>query len=643
MSTDSWIGAATGGAWSTAGNWSAGNVPDGNSQAVIGSASGTANATVSVPNGASANTIEVDSGSSATIVGSVTGLQNVHAYGGTITFGPGSLSSNVSLSVTSSGKAVIESTRDTFTNISAAGTGSTIELSGLSNYSLSNANFNNGAVLELDNTTMSSFSGNFNNGSSIVLNNNSSISVSNLSATVTVNGGSTLTLTGNYNGGASVVMGTGSGNTLILSGSAANNNLNISGVELTDKIGVAGKTVTSATYTNTNGSGTITLNTSDGSSVTYSGIKFASDVPTGTQTVKAVNGEAVICFLADSMIATANGEVAVQDVRIGDSLVAFDWRRGENVMRNVVWVGKARAVVKPGLPDDEAGYPVRIAKDAIAAGVPHKDMLITAEHCLFFEGKFVPARMLVNGRSISYDKSFTSYDYYHIETADHSVIVADGVYTESYLDTGNRGSFVQHGQVVQFGAARALNWEDHGGAPLCTERSFVEPIFHSLNARAAQMNLVEPVTSKRVVTTDADVRLLTGNGQIIRPIREEGDRVVFILPSGLESVQLVSRFSRPSDMVGPFVDDRRKFGVLVGKISFFEGSVEAEMTEHLTQVELNGWNGLESSEARWTSGEGLITLPERKVKGPAMLSVQVLTTAQYILKDLQGTRANQAA
>ncbi|MBO1359588.1 Hint domain-containing protein [Acetobacter sacchari] len=643
MSTDSWIGAAAGGAWSTAGNWSAGAVPDQNSQAIIGSAGGTANVTLTIPGGVSANTIEVDSGSSATIVGSVNGLQNVHAYGGTITFGPGSSSSNVNLAVTSSGKAIIESVNDTFTNVTASGSGSTVELSGLSNYSLSNANFSSDAVLELDDTTMSYFSGNFNSGSSVVLNNNSSISIDNLSAAVTVNGGSTLTLTGNYNGGASVVMGSGSGNTVILSGSAAQSNLKISGVELTDKIGVAGKTVTSATYTNTNGSGSVTLTTSDGSSYTYSGIQFASDVPTGTQTVTAVNGEAVVCFLADSMIATANGEVAVQDIRIGDSLVAFDWRRGENVTRTVVWVGKARAVIKPDLPDDEAGYPVRIVKDAIAVGVPYKDMLITAEHCLFFEGKFVPARMLVNGRSISYDKSFTSYDYYHIETTDHSVIVADGVHTESYLDTGNRGSFVQHGQVVQFGAARPLNWDDHSGAPLCTERSFVEPLFHSLNARAAQMNLAETVTSERVVTTDADVRLLTGNGQIIRPIREDGDRVVFILPSGLESVQIASRFSRPSDMVGPFVDDRRKFGVLVGKISLYEGSVEAEMTEHLTQAELAGWNGLESSEARWTSGEGVITLPERNVKAPAMLSVQVLATTQYILKDLQEARAAQAA
>ncbi|WP_035367102.1 Hint domain-containing protein, partial [Acetobacter pasteurianus] len=73
-------------------------------------------------------------------------------------------------------------------------------------------------------------------------------------------------------------------------------------------------------------------------------------------------------------------------------------------------------------------------------------MLITAEHCLFFEGKFVPVRMLVNGVSIFYDKSITSYDYYHVETDQHSVITADGMLTESYLDTGNRRAFRQEGK-----------------------------------------------------------------------------------------------------------------------------------------------------------------------------------------------------
>lgn len=153
-----------------------------------------------------------------------------------------------------------------------------------------------------------------------------------------------------------------------------------------------------------------------------------------------------------------SGTKAVEDLSVGDEIIAYV--DGVATPRRVIWAGQAHCTVRPGLPDDQAGYPVRILKDAIADGVPFKDMLITAEHCLFFDGKFVPARMLVNGRSIFFDKSITSYDYYHIETEEHSVIMADGMLTESYLDTGNRRSFSQKGKVLSIGGNRNLTWDD---------------------------------------------------------------------------------------------------------------------------------------------------------------------------------------
>ncbi|KXV75411.1 hypothetical protein AD951_00050, partial [Acetobacter malorum] len=159
-------------------------------------------------------------------------------------------------------------------------------------------------------------------------------------------------------------------------------------------------------------------------------------------------GTIITCFLPGSMIRTSTGVVAAEDIQIGDQVVTFDWKNNQDVTRAVIWAGKAHCTVRPELSDDAAGWPVRILKDAIADGVPYKDMLITSEHCLFFDGKFVPARMLVNGVSIFYDKSITSYDYYHVETEQHSVITADGMLTESYLDTGNRSSFSQEGTVV---------------------------------------------------------------------------------------------------------------------------------------------------------------------------------------------------
>ncbi|MFW6684489.1 Hint domain-containing protein [Komagataeibacter intermedius] len=157
----------------------------------------------------------------------------------------------------------------------------------------------------------------------------------------------------------------------------------------------------------------------------------------------------LVCFLAGSMIATPDGAIAVEKIKENDTVLALV--NGQHVPRTVVWAGKAQASVRAGVADDEAGYPVRIRQNAISDGVPYKDMLITTEHCLFFNGRFIPARMLVNGRSVLYDYSITSYEYYHIELEEHAIIMADGMLTESYLDTGNRRAFQQAGQVIRIG------------------------------------------------------------------------------------------------------------------------------------------------------------------------------------------------
>lgn len=348
-------------------------------------------------------------------------------------------------------------------------------------------------------------------------------------------------------------------------------------------------------------------------------------------------GGVLICFLSNSMIRTPEGDVPVQDIQVGDSVVAYV--DGQQQVRKVVWAGKAHVTVKAGLPDDEAGYPVRILKDALAEGVPYKDMLVTPEHCLFFNGLFTPVRMLVNGASIFYDHSITSYDYYHIETEQHSVIVADGVMTESYLDTGNRGSFRQEGTVVSLNAGShktVRTWAEDAAAPLVVDQSVVEPIFRKIEARAKHAG-IEAVTPAPVLTNDADVHLVTENGAIIRKAREQNGKVFFMLPPGVERVWLASRTSRPADTIGPFVDDRRQLGVLVSNISLQEGVGAARQLETIMQdADLQGWHGVDAGHSmRWTAGRAEIPLSGRKPGALAMLSVRIVAAGPYVLEDVQ--------
>ncbi|MCQ8280074.1 Hint domain-containing protein [Acetobacteraceae bacterium KSS8] len=337
------------------------------------------------------------------------------------------------------------------------------------------------------------------------------------------------------------------------------------------------------------------------------------------------SGGIITCFLAGSLIRTPTGQVAVEDLRTGDEIVAFV--DGRETVRSLRWAGHARSTVQPGLPNDEGGYPVRIRAGALADGVPFKDMLVTPEHCLLLKGRFVPARMLVNGRSVFYDTSFTSFEYFHIETEPHSIIMADGVLTESYLDTGNRGSFRQSGTVISFQPSRGLSWDD-AAAPLDVSRAFVEPLFRAIETRADWAEL--PPAPRAALLQDAHLRLVTDSGVVLRQAREQGGRMTFMIPAGIETVRIVSNSSRPCDVIGPFLDDRRELGVAVGAVSVFEGNHERRLTIHMESETLPGWHAREGA-FRWTSGDALLPLGERMPNGIALLTIEIKAAGPYFV------------
>ncbi|WP_408735758.1 Hint domain-containing protein [Acetobacter malorum] len=383
-----------------------------------------------------------------------------------------------------------------------------------------------------------------------------------------------------------------------------------------------GGTIKNVTVTS---SGLLTASSTNGSSTS---IQLAGTYPS-TEDSFVYSGDTLtlVCFLTGTMIRTPEGEVAVEELQIGDDVITFDWQQGREVVRPLTWVGRQKSCVRSELPDDQAGYPVRVRKGAIAEGVPHKDLLVTPEHCLFFEGKFVPVRMLVNQRSIFYDRTLTSYEFFHIETDEHSVIWSDGMLSESYLDTGNRKNFSQHGQIATLHQP-SRTWASDAGASLTTDRETVEPLFHRLEARSETMGLqicAEPASQ----TQDADLHVVTDKGAIIRKAREKNGQAVFMLPSGTKEVQLVSRTSRPCDTIGPFVDDRRDLGVLVGEVTVFDGLTARKINDHLVTPDLDGWDVIETGACRWTNGNARITLGDLQKNSLGLLTVEILAGGPY--------------
>ena len=471
-------------------------------------------------------------------------------------------------------------------------------------------------------------------GNSYKIENGGTINLGTLSTSeISALGGSTITF---GDGGGTLVITPASGVTLL----TFSNIHGFGNTGSTIEIPGSGK-VTNATYDST--SKTTSITTDTGITVKVSGDYtisnnslyqqesggnlYISASPTNSLGTSAV----LVCFLSGSMIRTSKGDVAVEDIQIGDQVVTFDWRNNQDVIRPVIWTGKGHCKVRFDLPDDEAGWPVRVIKNAISDGVPYKDMLITAEHCLFFRDRFVPVRMLVNGVSIFYDKSITSYDYYHVETEQHSVITADGMLTESYLDTGNRSSFRQEGKIATLRGA-VKNWADDAGAPLGVERSFVEPLFRALEWRENSVVGTNISTTKIETTTDPDLHLITQTGAVIRPMRKTAHHYSFMLPPNTESVRIVSRSSRPSDVIGPFVDDRRYMGVAVADVQLQCAKQQFDITSHLQDEKPSGWHDTDWTDCAWTNGNAELPLGDHLTHGKmGILSMNIRAAGPYLL------------
>ncbi|MFT8309344.1 Hint domain-containing protein [Acetobacter malorum] len=467
----------------------------------------------------------------------------------------------------------------------------------------------------------------------ITINGNAKVVVS--GGTVTIQGGGTLiaqSVTSNIVFGATTSTIT---NTIQINTSSATLS-SVANLAPGDVIEFVGNTWDTSVSWIENSDGTYALKGSTGttliSSVSFAkkadGTSYTPDDFRSTTTTVPYNGSTssaltLVCFLAGSMIETPEGDVPVETLKEGDQVIAYV--DGSPISRPVVWSGHKHTTVRAGLPDDEAGYPVRIIKDAIADGVPYKDMLITGDHCLFFDGAFIPVRMLVNGRSIFFDRKISSYTYYHVETSQHSIIRADGALTESYLDTGNRNRFCHDNKVVKI-HTRVKSWEKDAAAPITVSRATVEALFLKLQDRALARG-VPSMVSDITLTHDADLRLLTPRGQIIRTMRVVDGKHLFMIPPGVKSVRILSRAARPCDTHGPFVNDRRQLGVLVGSISLQSVKKNVKITNHLTTVDADGWSVQKNLPCRWTTGDAILPLPVGNQCG--ILTIQILASGPY--------------
>lgn len=398
--------------------------------------------------------------------------------------------------------------------------------------------------------------------------------------------------------------------------------------------GVTGYTIAAGA---TAGQQTLTINDTSGTSMfTLSGTSFATGSytsPTSGPLVldRDANGGTNIeaCFLSGVRIATPNGEVPVQDLVADDMVLVLE--DGKLVSRRAVWIGSR--TVKLGRNAMADAHPVRIRAGAFADSVPHRDLLVTSEHCIHVHGRLIPVRMLVNGGSIVIDTGITSFTYYHIELDRHGILIADGLEVESYLDTGNRVCFADSVQSLRphLSVNPSYNlWQTEAAAPLAVDRETVEPVWEELRQHAVMLGYALP--EPPILIQDPDLHLVSDAGYRIMPTLSDGRFFAFIVPTGVREVRLASRTARPADTSGPFLDDRRALGVLVGRIGIYQGHDRRSFDLHLTDSNLAGWHSIENNACRWTNGNALLPFAGFSTsEQPTYIDIEIVNAGPYVV------------
>jgi len=158
------------------------------------------------------------------------------------------------------------------------------------------------------------------------------------------------------------------------------------------------------------------------------------------------------CFAAGTLISTPTGEIAVEDLRIGDMIRTA---QGRDVP--VKWLGHLS--FNP-LFGGAARMPVCIRANALGKGLPHSDLTVTADHALEIDGLLVNAGALVNDTTVQFAKLSElpeTFTVYHIETEAHDVILANGAPSETFIDMVGRGAFDNYQEYLDlYGTERII-------------------------------------------------------------------------------------------------------------------------------------------------------------------------------------------
>ncbi|MCB8877257.1 Hint domain-containing protein [Acidisoma silvae] len=230
------------------------------------------------------------------------------------------------------------------------------------------------------------------------------------------------------------VAGSGTGRIFLGSGAdtvgavngAAGGNYQVSNFGSADRLVLDGYGAEYATESTVNGE-VVTL--SDGTEFLLNGVTSLSP----TQIV--FDAPLVPCFLQGTLIQTSRGDVAVESLAVGD--IVATTLHGDQPIR---WIGVC--TVSTRFADPLKTMPIRIKAGALRDNVPLRDLLVSPDHAMLVDDILIQAGALVNCLSIVQERTMPErFTYYHIELAEHSLILAEGAPAETFVDNVDRMIF----------------------------------------------------------------------------------------------------------------------------------------------------------------------------------------------------------
>ncbi len=141
------------------------------------------------------------------------------------------------------------------------------------------------------------------------------------------------------------------------------------------------------------------------------------------------------CFTPGTLVATYRGEVPVEHLAAGDRVITRD-----NGIQTIRWVGKSQMFLQHFQAEPHL-LPIFIRQGALGKGLPERDMMVSPNHRILVTNErtslrfaerevLVAAKHLVSQGVHTVQSSGTTYIHFLCDR--HEVVLADGVWTESF-------------------------------------------------------------------------------------------------------------------------------------------------------------------------------------------------------------------